>query len=253
MSNDDITVTMDKGGEVSDVRPDQLGSLRHTLDDPNSPVARLHAGRKKRTDIDPNQKPARPRLGMEQVQTSYLASVALPSEQLIGSGQDSIQITSDQMARITRKHEIDAYAKGSLSILTPEKTGLQNRDHLRNIEHAVHAVMHELLTGMDVLRIPPADVFHLLDTLRDHAFAYASHCASSGNTPCLDTLKNTMRQHKDVQHFQRRHNPGTSFGLEDAYCSKTGKPRHHICTSSVSHHGHLDDEKSIHHGLQERH
>lgn len=250
MSEINITINVDKDGEVTDVRPDQLGTFRHQLDDPDSPVARLHAGKQKKTDIDPSRAPIEPRLGMQHPQTSYLASVSLNPETNLSWSADRLAqtepqlerqkgvLTDDQMATITRKHEIDAYTCGATSILTPEKTGMTQLEHLQQIERAVHEVMHQIMNGMDILRIPPADVFRLVDTLRDHAFAYASHCASNNTPPCLTTLKGQMMNHSEVQHFVQRHNPGMSWGLEDQYCSRTGKPRNQICTSSISHHGH---------------
>lgn len=255
MAELDITISIDRDGEVKDVQADTLGNLRHTLDDPDSPVSRLHAGKQKKTDIDPSIAPSSPRLGMEEVTSTHLASVAMPSEVLIGGGREnSIQITDDQMAEVTRKHEIDAYTKGALSILTPEKTKLSNTEHLQKIEQAVHAVMQQVLGGMDLLRIPPAEIFRLVDTLRDHAFAYASNCASTGTPPCVDTLKNQMRNHRDVQNFVRKHNPGVTWGAEDAYCPQTGQPRHHVCTSSISHHGHVEElERHHNHGHGHHH
>ncbi len=237
MSNIDITIEVD--GKPADVKHGELGALRHQLDDPDSPVQKPQQSRHKKEVKDPALAAMQPRSAVyasTAVNLGDASQIKLPSEQSIG-GKKSIEITDDQMATIARKHEIDAYTKGALSVLTPEKTGMDNHAHLKKIEEAVHAVMQEILQGNNLLRIPPSEVFHVVDTLRDHAFAYANHCASNGTPPCVETLKNTMRNHHAVKTFTRMHHDKAGLASDANHHPRTGVPSPSVLAGHSQYHG----------------
>ncbi len=117
-----------------------------------------------------------------------------------------------------------------------EKNDSHHNDTLHAIYKTVHQAMVEILRGISLLRIPPDDLFHLQDALRDHAVMASGHTDASGKL-CTNTLKRHILKDPRVQKFREKHDPRHAHSSNMDYHPDTGMPSRTVLAATCHSHG----------------
>lgn len=200
--------------------------------------------------------------------TSYVAGVSMMPSQLVYammpapgtnapfnvmSGQ-SIYTIDNQLAEISRRHDIHTQMDFALQEAFASKMQSMPEQLYEQIHRAVHDAMAEIMAGCAMMRVPPDEVFHLIDTLRDQALHYHTEIANGGK-PCMHTLRERMKASPAAQKFERKKHNQTIHGHFAEHhehghpaMNNTG-PSLRILASSAHAEGHVAEEYAPSHSF----
>ncbi|MBN65945.1 MAG: hypothetical protein CMM94_00035 [Rickettsiales bacterium] len=143
-----------------------------------------------------------------------------------------------QRALLDRKRDMHETLQYALDeCFSGQWDSLGPMEHHQAINHAAHAILDEILPGNLALRVSPEEMFHLIDTIRDHAHMHAKQAQSRGESLCINSLKSALRNHPAVRSFQQKHDPLHGTPIDHRHHPDTGIPSRTVLAGSVIHNG----------------
>jgi len=123
---------------------------------------------------------------------------------------------------------------------------------IQKVNQVAHQIVSELMHGNMLMRIPPDDIMHLMDHVRDHALLYVNGLKGKDDF-CMNTLKAHVMNHPKVKSFKEKHDPRNGHWTNMKYHPDTGMPSNTVLSAHMEHFGTRHSDYHDHGGYVSTH